>query len=380
MLFIDGDTISYVGAATAIPEGAKRIDATGLHVYPGMIDAGSVLGLIEIGKVRETHDYQEGGQFQPDLRTGVALNPDSELIPVSRSGGITAALIRPVGGIICGQASLMKLDGWTAPDMVLDYETALQVNWPSGTDNQPRVEKLREFLSEGRTYGKLKQAARNGTIAPPIQDPRYEALGPYLRGEKRVLIEANSRKEIAEALLFAEKEKLKIAITGAADAWKLAAELTKREVPVIVGAVMAAPREEYDPFDASYANPGRLHEAGVLFCIRSNSTSTAGFSASNSRNMPFEAAMAVAYGLPETEALKAVTLNAARILGVDDRLGSLAPGKLAHVIITDGSPLQPTTQYKAIFVSGRPYRPESRHTRLYEKYRARLHEVHGQKR
>ncbi|MGQ0633881.1 MAG: amidohydrolase family protein [Planctomycetaceae bacterium] len=378
LLMIEGEKISYVGPQTTIPDGARRIEAAGLHVYPGLIDAGSVLGLIEIGKVRETHDYHEAGQFQPDLRTGVALNPDSELIPVSRAGGITAALIRPTGGIICGQASLMQLDGWTAPDMVLDYERALQIDWPGGTDNQPRVEQLREFLNEGRTYWKHKQAADKGAVAPPIQDPRYEALGPYLRGEKRVLIEANSRKEIAEALLFAEKEKLKIVVTGAADAWKLASELKKRDVPVIVGAVMSAPREEYDPLDASYANPGRLHEAGVPFCIRSNSTSTAGFSASNSRNMPFEAAMAVAYGLPETEALKAITLNAARILGVDDRLGSLAAGKLAHVIITDGSPLQPSTQYKAIFVSGRPHAPESRHTRLYEKYRARLHEVQGQ--
>jgi imidazolonepropionase-like amidohydrolase len=162
------------------------------------------------------------------------------------------------------------------------------------------------------------------------------------------------------------------------DAWKLAAELKKREIPVIVGVVMARPHEEYDPFDAAYANPGRLHEAGVLFCIRSNGSSTAGFSASNSRNAPFEAGQAVAYGLPEAEALKAVTLNAAKIIQAEDRMGSLTVGKLANLVITDGSPLQETTQYKAIFVAGRPYAAESRHTRLYEKYRARLHEVRAQ--
>jgi imidazolonepropionase-like amidohydrolase len=148
---------------------------------------------------------------------------------------------------------------------------------------------------------------------------------------------------------------------------------------VIIGAVMSRPREEYDPFDAAYANPGRLFEAGVLIAIHSNGSSTAGFSASNSRNAPFEAAQAVAYGLPEAEALKAVTLNAAKILQADDKLGSLTAGKLANILICDGSPLQETTQYKAIIVAGRPYAPDSRHTRLYEKYRARLHEVRAQK-
>jgi hypothetical protein len=263
--------------------------------------------------------------------------------------------------------------------MILSLEAGLQLDWPGGNDNQPRVEQLRDFLNEGRTYARLKMAAQEGQTAPPIRDPRYEALDPYLRGEKRIFIEANSRKDIAEALLFAEKEKLKIVITGGADAWKLAGELKKRETPVIVGAVMAKPHEDYDPFDAAYANPGLLHEAGVLFAIRSNGSSTAGFSASNSRNTPFEAAQAVAYGLPEAEAIKSVTLNAARILQADDKLGSLTAGKLANLLITDGSPLQETTQYKAIFVAGKPYGAESRHTRLYEKYRNRLHEVRAQK-
>jgi imidazolonepropionase-like amidohydrolase len=378
-VLIDGEKISAVGATVEIPAGTKTIDVAGLHVYPGLIDAGTVLGLSEIGKVRETHDHQEAGEFQPDLRAGVAINPDSEIIPVTRAGGITAALVRPTGGIICGQTSLIKLDGWTVPEMVVAFEAGLQIDWPDGNENQPRVDQLRDFLNEGRTYAKLKKAAVEGQTPPPIRDPRYEALAPYLRGEKRIFIEADSRKDIAEALLFAEKEGLKIVITGGADAWKLAAELKKRDVPVIVGAVMARPTEEYDPFDAAYANPGRLHEAGVPFCIRSNGLSTAGFSASNSRNAPFEAAQAVAYGLPEEEALRAVTLNAAKILQADDRLGSLTAGKLANVVITDGSPLQESTQYRAIFVAGKPYAPESRQTRLYEKYRGRLHEVRARK-
>lgn len=374
-ILVDGDRITAIGAAVEVPAEAKTIDAAGLHVYPGLIDVGSVLGLIEVGRVRETHDYKESGQFQPDLRAGVAINPDSELIPVCRAGGITATLVRPTGGVICGQASLMQLDGWTVPEMLLDFELALQVDWPGGAEPQPQIDALRDFLRDGRTYWKARTATNSADAQPPLQDPRYEALGPYLRREKPVLVEANTRREIAEALLFAEKEQLKIVITGAAEGWKLADELKRRDVPVVVGPVMARPQHDYDPFDASYANAGRLHEAGVLVCIRSSSSPIGGPSASNSRNMPFEAAMAAAYGLPEAEALKSVTLNAARVLGVADRLGSLTVGKRADLLICDGSPLQPTTHYKAIFVGGRPHAPESRHTRLYEKYRGRLHEV-----
>lgn len=384
-LLIDGEKIAAVGTRSVvqIPTDTKTIDATGLHVYPGLIDAGTTVGLVEIGKVRETHDDKESGQFQPDLRAAVAVNPDSELIPVARAGGITTLLIRPSGGIISGQASIIKLDGWTVPEMTVNLEAGLQITWPGGKDTEKPIEELREFLAQGRLYhqitnGKKPEAGDQKSEVKSqrseIVDPRYEALGPYLRGEKPVFVEANSYREIAEALLFAEKEKLKIVITGGADAWKLTAELKKREVPVVLGPVMRAPVEDYDPFDAPYAAAGRLHEAGVTFCIRSNH-------GPNSRNAPFEAAMAAAYGLPRDEAIKAVTLSAAKVLGLEDRYGSLTAGKLANVIVTDGSPLQQTSQYKAIFVHGRPYAPESRHTRLYEKYRGRLLEVrskHGQ--
>ncbi len=363
-IVIEGDRITAVGANVEIPREARVIDADGLHAYPGLIDSGTVLGLTEIGKVQETHDFQETGLFQPDLRAGVALNPDSELIPVARAGGITTALIRPTGGVIAGQCSLIKLDGWIAPDLVLDYTTGLQINWPA-TKEAPRVEKLREFLAQGRLYAKLRNAAVEAKTEPPISDPRFEALAPYLAGQKRVFVEANTRQEIAEAILFSEKEGLKIVVTGGLDAWKVATDLKERSIPVIVGPVMQKPAADYDPFDAPYANPGRLHEAGVEFCIRSNN-------GTNSRNAPFEAATAVAYGLPADAALRALTISAAKILHVDDRLGTLQPGKTASLVITDGSPLQPYTQYKAVFIAGRPHEPSSRQTRLYEKYRARL--------
>ncbi|MCH7988327.1 MAG: amidohydrolase family protein, partial [Planctomycetes bacterium] len=367
-ILIEGKKIVAVGSDVQIPTGTKVIDGKGLHVSPGFIDAGTTLGLVEIGKVRETHDYSEGGQLQPDLRAGVGLNVDSELIPVARAGGITTALIRPTGGIIAGQASLVKLAGWTTPEMILDMEAGLQINWPKGSKAKQKQKQLEDFLKLARTYDTLQSEAKKNNKLGPISDPRLDALRPYLKGEKPVFIEADSRKQIAEALLFAEKEKLNIIITGGTDAWKLAKELKKRNVPVIVGPVMRRPVENYDPFDAPYANPGRLSEAGVKFCIRSNS-------ASNSRNAPFEAAMAVAYGLTEAEGLRAVTLSAAEVLGISDQLGSLTPGKLANLVISDGPPLQHTAQIKGVFIEGNPFAPESRQTRFYERYRRRLHEI-----
>lgn len=362
LLIADGK-IAALGTGLTIPSDVPTIDLKGLHIYPGLVDAGSTLGLTEVGKVNETQDYSEAGLFHPDLRAAVAVNPDSELIPVARAGGITTTYIRPQGGVISGQGSIIRLAGWTAPDMAINVEAALQVQW---RDNQ--VDALREFLQTGRLYHRIKQAAAEGKAAAPTSDPRYEALGPYLKGERPIFVEANSRKAIVEAVQFAEKEKLKIVLTGGSDAWKVADELKKRDIAVILGPVMSRPEAGWDPYDAQYAAAGRLHEAGVRFCIRSNS-------ASNSRNVPFEAAMAVAYGLPQDAALKAVTLSAAQVLGIDAQVGSLAVGKVADLIITDGSPLQPSTQIKSVFVAGKPLAPESKQTRLYEKYRQRLEEV-----
>ena len=294
------------------------------------------------------------------------MNPDSELIPVARAGGITSILMRPTGGVVAGQTSLASLSGWTAPQMVQRLEHALQINWPT-RDAKKVTDQLSEFFAQARYYNEVKEKAEKNKTLGPIPDPRYAALHPYLTGKKPVHIEAQTRQQIAEALLFAEKEKLKIIITGGTNAWKIADELKARKVPVIIGPVMTRPLKDHDPQDAPYANPGRLYEAGVEFCIRSDD-------ASNSRNAPFEAAMAVAYGLPEAEALKAVTLNAAKILGVENKLGSITPGKQANLIITDGSPLQVTTQIKGVFINGEPHEPTSRQTRFYNRYRQRLNE------
>ncbi len=364
-IIVKGQKIDYAGPAKSLPKKMAVIDAKGLHVYPGLIDSGSTLGLTEIDKVRETRDYGESGDLQPDLRTGVAINPDSELFPVARAGGITSVLVVPRNGLISGQASLVQTAGWTAPEMVMNLEAGLQIQWST---KEKRQNELTDFLAQARLYQKFKKQSQKSAQPVSVKDPRFEAMLPYMNRKRPVFIEANSRKEIAGALLFAEKEQLRIIITGGTDAWKLSEALKSRKVPVIVGPVMKRPVENHDPFDAPYANSGLLYDAGVSFCIRSNS-------AWNSRNTPFEAAMAVAYGLPEEAALRAVTLSAAEILGVEKQIGSLTEGKLANLIIADGSPLQHTSHIKAVCVGGQILPPESKQTRLYERYRSRLHAI-----
>lgn len=386
VVLVDGGKIAAVGPQDhPIPEGYARLAANGLHIYPGLIDAGTSVGLIEIGKVRETSDLSEIGQFQADLRAGIAVNPDSELIPVARAGGITSILCLPAGGgnmtshgrphgpIIAGQASVVQFAGWTMPEMVIDMETGLHVLWPTGKERKHSIEELKRHLAAARLYDAARTLEEQKAKAEELKsnepalliDPRFESLRPYLHGAKPVYIEAESKQEILESLHFAKEEKLKIVLCGAIDGWKVAEQIKAANVEVIIGPVMRKPQEEYDPFDAPYANAGRLHEAGVKFCFRSDT-------ASNSRNVPFEAAMSVAYGLPEDMALKGVTLTSAEILGMSDRLGSLTAGKWASAIITDGSPLQQTTQIKGILIQGRPFAPESRQTRFYDKYRSRL--------
>ena len=388
-LLIENGRIHSLGVNLTLPDGCPTISLSGLHLYPGLIDAGTTLGLVEIGKVRETHDYAEGGPFQPDLQAGIAINPDSELLPAARAGGITTIHVRPSGGIIAGQTSVAQLAGWTVPDMLLVDSAAMQINWPSGGGRQQAIDDLRQFLKEARIYDRIRTAlgqeskdksqepadadrsslaldSRPLTLDASVTfDPRYDALRPFIRGEKPVHIEADTRQQILESVQFAKEESLKLVITGGTDAWKVASLLKERSIPVIIGPTMRQPVEDYDPFDAPYANPGRLWEAGVTFCIRSNH-------ASNSRNAPFEAAIAVAYGLPEAQALKCVTLSAAEILGVAETTGSLTAGKRADLIITDGSPLWITSQVRGVLIAGKPFAPESRQTKLADKYRQRI--------
>lgn len=362
-------------------------DCTGLHLYPGLIDAGTVLGLVEIDSARETNDFREGGDFQPDLRASVGINPDSELIPVTRANGVTTALTRPTGSLMPGQGALINLAGWVPAEMVVTDGVTLHIEYPPASTGgrgfnpsvafesdggalarfrrEEKLTRLKELFETARRYDAAKKAG-----APVAANPRFDALLPFVRGEKPVVLTADRKADIAGALKLADELKVKPILSGGSEAWKLAAELKKRDVPVILGPVMSIPRETGDKYDAAYTAAAKLHAAGVRFCIRSAGSH-------NARNLPYEAAMAIAHGLPPEEGLKAVTLYPAEILGAADQFGTIAPGKRANLVIASGDVLQATTQVLCVFVDGKPHEPTSKQTRLYDKYQKRLNETRG---
>ncbi|MCK7594518.1 amidohydrolase family protein [Pseudomarimonas salicorniae] len=378
--FEDG-RITAVGGDEVDTTGAELVDLAGRRVYPGLIAANSVMGLVEVESVRATVDETEVAAIAPEVRAEIAVNPDSEIIPVTRANGVLSALSRPQPGdhsLLLGQSALLSMDGWTWETMTLKAPVAMHLVWPTPlppegllpealeTWKKTLEEKratLREALRDARTY-----AAADHAGAP---DLRWEAMRPVLRGELPLFVHADDAASIEDALAFARKESLRIVIVGGLEAWRLAALLRQDDVPVIVGGTQVLPLRRHDPVDAVYANPARLHEAGVRFAIASPGDS---FSTSNERNLPYQAASAVAHGLPADEGLKSVTLYAAQILGVADRLGSLEVGKDATLIVTDGDPLEVTTRVERAFIGGREIDLDNRHQRLYEKYQRKYAE------
>ncbi|MCA9152132.1 MAG: amidohydrolase family protein [Planctomycetales bacterium] len=371
-LLFDNGKVVAVGTEVALPPDTLQIDGAGKHVYPGLFCAVGQLGLTEINSIRATKDAAEAGEFNPNAKAQVAVNPDSELIPVTRANGVLLTLSSPTGGRIAGMSAVMQLDGWTWEDMTVRSPAAMHINWPVGERRGNRsgdaLKSLREFFEDARRY----QRARAASEAVPI-DVRLDAMLPVLKGEVPVIVEADRRSQIEAAVAFAAEYQLKLIVRGGYDAESCAPLLRERHVPVIVPAVYRLPQRRHDPVDAAYTLPARLHQAGLEFCIGGDER----FDASNLRNLPYHAATAVAYGLPEDEAIKALTLYPAQILGVADRVGSLEIGKHATLIVTDGSPLDTETATLLAFVQGRRVDLGSRHTDLAQKYEEKYRQLNG---
>lgn len=370
--------ITAVGADAAVPADAEVIDASGKHVYPGLISANSVLGLTEIGAARPTVDVEETGAINPNARAASSINPDSELLPVARTNGILTALAAPEGGLISGQSVVMRMDGWTPEQMTVRSPAAMHLRWPNLTINRdPRasksaedqqkeidknVKRLRDTFAIARSYWH----ARKTPTADFKSDLRWEAMMPVFDGKLPLFVHASTFAQMEAALAWAKEMQLKITLVGGNDAWRLIPQLKESDTAVILALTTALPRLRDDPYDVAFSNPARLHEAGVRFCIATNARSS---EAPHERNLPYEASMAAAFGLPREEALKAVTLYPAQITGVADQLGSLEPGKAATLIVTDGDPLDFPTNLQAAYVDGRKIDLTNRQTRLRDKYR-----------
>jgi imidazolonepropionase-like amidohydrolase len=378
--------IAAVGANVSVPGNAKVIDAQGLSVYPGLIDSNTTLGLVEVPRVNATVDTTELGDFKANMKALTAVNPHSELIPVARMNGVTAAITCPQGGIIAGQCALISLDGWTPPEMKLLAPAAMQLIYPvlssggrrggfgrgqgqAGEQQRQRrdrqIESLRKKLEEAQAYAKAKEAAAADINIPARSiDLGLEALIPVVKGDVPVVIDANGEREIRGAIELADKYKLKLIIGGGENAVKVAKLLKDKNIPVVLGPVLDLPNTEDDPYDSAYARASELHKAGVKFAF---STGTA----SDVRLLPYHAGTAAAFGLSKEEALKAITLYPAQIFGADRLVGSIETGKVANLVVTDGDILEFRTKVKHMFINGHPVDLSNKHTRLNEKFKDR---------
>jgi len=377
-LLLQGGRIVDLGTDVAVPAGAQVMDATGQHVWPGMIALDTSLGLREIGSVRGTLDDSEIGGNQPDLRVTTSVHAASAHIPVTRSNGITRSQTSPQGGgPFAGQSSVMRLTGETWEEALMVDRDMLHLRFPVArnvADDKKKpeeIEGLSKLLEEAREYGRLgDEAAREGLRPPPF-DPRLDALVPYARGEKPVAVHASNAQTILYALEFIAKEKLDAVLYEAGEGWKVVDSIASAGIPVVVGPVLTLPSSSYDPYDAAYANAAVLHRAGIEVAIMAHDDD-------NTRNLPHHAGVAAAYGLPREVALRAITITPARILGLADRLGSLRPGKIADVVVTDGDLLEASTRVKAVWIDGRVQDLENRQTELYRHYRERLERLQAQ--
>ncbi len=371
-IVFDGGKITAIGASVKSPEGAETIDLAGKHVYPGLFEPLNDVGLVEINSIRATIDSQELGQLNPNVRAVVAVNPDSEIIPVTRSNGVLLSLTAPTGGLMSGRSGVIQHDGWTWEDMALKADVALHIQWPQGgggrrgagaTEAAPTtdrgVEAIRQALTDARAY----LAARQADPTFP-HDARWESLADVISGKLPVIVHADDIRQINAAVSFAEREKLKLIIAGGYDAPLCAALLKKRNIPVIVGGTYRLPRRRGDGYDTAYAVPAELAKAGIRFCISSRGR----FGANQVRNLPYHAAVSIGFGLSSDDALKAITLYPAQILGVADRVGSLETDKDATLFVSDGDPLDTPTQVTAAWVRGRKVDLNDRHKTLYHKY------------
>ncbi|HYV82728.1 MAG TPA: amidohydrolase family protein [Pyrinomonadaceae bacterium] len=380
--------IEAVGTNVSVPNGAQTIDGRGLSVYPGMIDAGTNMGLVEVPQgANGTVDLSEVGDLNPNAKAIIAVNPHSAHIGVTRVEGITNTLTAPTGGLISGQAALINLLGTAPKEMAVVPQAALVINYPrigfggggfgggfqqpanladTLTANERQVEQIRKMLRDAEAYGRAQDAyAKDKSLPRPDRNVVLEPLVPYVRGEQPVIFRADREAEIRGAIRFAEEMKLKPIILGGNDAWKVASLLKEKNIPVILTGVFSLPSREDDAYDALYENPAKLQQAGVRFCI---STGDAG---PEVRNLAQYAGMAAAFGLSKADAVKSVTLYPAQILNVADRLGSIEVGKMANLVVTDGDLLEIRTRIKYLLIDGRPVVLSSRHTELNDAFKNR---------
>ena len=391
-IVLDNGKITAIGGADiAVPRGAKVVDVTGKHIYPGLIDAYSTVGITEIGAVDVSNDITELGDFNPNVRAEVAVNAESRHIGTTRSAGVLVAFSTPEGGVISGLSSAMSLEGWTWEEMSLKGAAALNVNWPDPAARPRRfgggpppgapgarapqpapktyaeqVQAIKDFFAEARAYRDAVAAGQQVRT-----DTRYASMIPALNREIPVVVAANSVSQINDAITWAKAENVRLVIRGGRDAIHVAERLKAENIPVILTSTMNAPERSDEGYDGAYSSPAQLHAAGVRFAI------SGGSGGLYSYRLPWEAGVAVAFGLSEDEALKAVTINPAEFMGIADQVGSLEVGKQATLLITTGTPLNMTSDVIQAYIQGREIDMNDIQKHFFKKYLEKIRQQAG---
>lgn len=385
IIVMDAGKIVAIGQNVEIPRGARIVELAGKHIYPGLIDAYSTVGITEIGSVDVSNDINEIGDFNPNVRAEVAVNAESRHIGTTRSAGVLVAFTTPGGGVISGLSSAMSLEGWTWEEMSLEGAAALNVNWPDpnarprrfgpggpggpfGAGARPAPKTYAEQVQEIRDYFAEARAYRDALAAGQQQrsNSRYAAMIPALNREIPVVVAADGVAQMNDAITWAKQEGIRLVIRGGRDAVHIADRLKAENIPLILTATMAAPGRDHESYDDVYSAPARLHAAGVRFAI------SGGAGGLYSNRLPWEAGVAVAFGLPEEEAMRAVTINAAEMLGISDRVGSLEVGKQATLLITTGNPLNMTSNIEQAYIQGREIDMNDIQKHFFKKYMEKI--------
>lgn len=380
VIHIDQDRIVFVGPnVKPIPDEYVSLDYTGKHIYPGLIDAGTSLGLIEISAIPVTVDNAEVGTFNPNMRAFTAINPNSASIPVNRVEGVSTVIAEPASGVVSGTATLIDLFGYTPDSMAVKADAAMVMNWPAGgrrgwwdsrTDEQIKeqtdsaLKEMRETWDKARFYHEMMTAYETEPAgkSKPDRDVRMEAMRPVFSGSLPVMIVVNRERDILAALEWvAANPQVRFIFSEVAEGWRVAEQIAAANVPVIVGPVLSTPTRDYDHYLRPYQNPGILSKAGVLVALRTGQSD-------NVRNLPFQAGYAATYGMDKLEALKAVTINPAVIFGVEDRLGSIEAGKQANLVVANGDVFETMTTIEQMFIRGRKIPMTSRQEQLYRQF------------
>ena len=378
-VLINGKTIEYVGTDAKFSEEYQKIDCSGKSIYPGFIDSGTQLGLIEVSAVDAANHGREVGDFNPHIRAFSGVDMNAVAIPVTRVSGVTTVITYPQGSLVTGMAFLMNLYGYVSDSASVKPDAGLYLNFPrSGRrgsrdtrdekkiaqDNKEALDKLSQYFIDAAQYDamwKEFEASKSGK-KQPNRDIKMDAMRKVVNGEIPVIIDVDREKDILEAIKWVKShDNLRAIFTSVEEGWRVADQIAEAEIQCLVGPILRTASRDYDGYAKPYQNAGILHKAGVLVAVHSGSTE-------NSRNLVYNAAYAGVYGMGIDAALEAITINPAKIFGVENLVGSIETGKIANLFISEGDAFETRNTVEQVFIDGLKIPMVSRHTLLHDEF------------